>query len=193
MRRRPGLARTLSWAVVTAVLGGWPAWARADTVYADLDRDGQADVVTLAPGRTFTLQVWLSATQTFRQLRSSRQLLKIGAFDLDGNGQLAIVASDVKAGLHIWRRTETGELHRVRPRHTSPSSLAITGRVLTRPVTEAADIPLGGSDWCPTADECDHSTAAAPLRSGRLLSPDSWGLLDGQGMRSASRAPPVSL
>src|SRR5262249_11532803 len=117
MRLRTGLARFFVKAVVSAALLFQPAAALADGASGDIDRDGKRDVVSIVPGSKSTLQVWLSATQTLRHLTLPRPILRVGTFDVDGDGRPEIVASDTDAGLHIWRRTKNGHLKRVRPRH----------------------------------------------------------------------------
>ncbi|HKW03307.1 MAG TPA: VCBS repeat-containing protein, partial [Vicinamibacterales bacterium] len=97
MRLRAAFAKLLSWAAVSAALFFQPATALADAVYADFDRDGKRDVVSIVPGSKSTLQVWLSATQTLRHLRLSRPVLRVVALDLDGDGRPEIVASDTDA------------------------------------------------------------------------------------------------
>jgi hypothetical protein len=177
---------------VTAVLLGRPGAAQAETVYADFDRDGHGDVLTVVPGSPTTLQVWLSSTQTLRQLRVSRPILRVAAFDVDGDGHPEIVASDMSAGLHIWRRTKNGHLHRVRPHRTLPQSLGLSGRGVTRPVTEAADDPMAGSDWVPAAETPTRSTLHPPDASGRLASAVPPAVADPGLAPSSSRAPPIS-
>jgi len=187
MLRRSGLARPLSLAVLTVILVARPGLARAETVYTDIDRDGHRDVLSVSTLSQSTLQVWLSSTQTLKQLRISRPILKIGAFDLDGDGHPEIVASDTSAGLHIWRQTKDGRLKRVKPRHSSPLVPGVSPRGITRPVTEAADIPLGGSD---TIDDRGDVVLAPP--SATDLGPFEVvaAVLDCRFSRAGSRAPP---
>jgi hypothetical protein len=187
MLRRPGLARSLSLAVLTMILVGRPGIARADTVYTDLDRDGHRDVLSFSTVSGSTLQVWLSSTQTLRQLRISRPIMKVGAFDLDGDGNPEIVASDTSAKIHIWRQTKDGRLRRVKPHHSSPLLPGVSTRGVTRPVTEAADIPLGGAD---TIDDRGDVALAPPCASNphqfEVVAP----VLDCLFSLAGSRAPP---
>lgn len=191
MPRRAGLPHILGWVVVTAVLLCRPGAVQGQNVFADIDRDGHGDVLTVAQGSPKTLQVWLSSTQTLRSLRVSRPIVRVTAFDVDGDGRPEIVASDVSAGLHIWR-TKNGRLHRVRPHRALPQSLGLSGRSVTRPITEAADIPLAGSDWVPAADAPTRSTIHAPDATGLQAGSSSPDIVDPGLTPSSSRAPPIS-
>lgn len=187
MLRRAGLARSFSLAVLTVILAARPALARAETVYADVDRDGHRDVLSVSVVSQTTLQVWFSSTQTLKQVRISRPILKVAAFDLDGDGNQEIVASDTSAKLHIWRQTKNGHLRKVKPHHPSPFLPGVSPRGVTRPITEAADIPLGGAD---TIDDRGDVVLAPPsatdLREFEVVA----AVLDCRYSRAGSRAPP---
>jgi hypothetical protein len=187
MLRRSGLARPLSLAVLTVILVARPGLARADTVYTDIDRDGHRDVLSFSIASRSTLQVWLSSTQTLKQLRISRPILKVGAFDLDGDGHPEIVASDTSAKVHIWRQTKDGRLRRVKPHHSSPLLPGVSTKGVSRPVTEAADIPLGGAD---TIDDRGDVVLAPPSATDLRECEVVAAVLDCRYSRSGSRAPP---
>jgi hypothetical protein len=191
MRLRADLGKWLGWAAVSAALLWQPATALADPVYADFDRDGKGDIVSVVPGSRSTLQVWLSATQTLRHLQLPRPVLRIGAFDLDGDGRPEIVASDTDAGLHIWRRTKNGHLKRVRPHPALPFAFSITRPGVGKPMSEAADDPAASSQWTPAAQAADR--VALPLSDslGRYGDPFVLTVLDRGLLSAGSRAPPV--
>jgi hypothetical protein len=190
MRLRTSLSRVLGWAAVSAALLLQPAVAFAEAIYADFDRDGQRDVVSVAPGSRSTIQVWLSATQTLRHLQLTRPILRIVAFDLDGDGRPEIVASDTDAGLHIWRRTKSGHLKRVRPRPTLPVAFSAHRPGVLKPITEAADDPAPTSQWAPTANTAGGAAVRPPNVLGRYGDRFVVTVLDRGLPSSGSRAPP---
>lgn len=191
MRLGTSLARQFARAAISAALLLQPAAALADAVYADIDRDGKRDVVSVVPGSRSTLQVWLSATQTLRHLTLPKPILRVGTFDLDGDGRPEIVASDTDAGLHIWRRTKNGHLRRVRPRPVIPIAFSLSRPGVGNSVTETADDPAATSQWTPTA----HATSgvAPQLRDlfGRYGDPFALTVLDRGLLSCGSRAPPL--
>ena len=191
MRLGTGPARLVGWAVISAALLVQPATALAEAVYADFDRDGKRDVVSVVPGSTSTLQVWLSATQTLRHLRINRPILRIVALDLDGDGRPEIVASDTDAGLHIWRRTRNGHLKRVRPRPAVPIAFSISRPGVGRPVTETADDPAATSQWAPTAHAPTGAALQFPDLLGRYGDRCAVAVLDRGLLSSGSRGPPI--
>jgi hypothetical protein len=190
MRLRAGFAKVLSWAAVSAALFFQPATAFADAVYADFDRDGKRDVVSIVPGSKSTLQVWLSATQTLRHLRLPRPVLRVGVFDLDGDGRPEIVASDTDAGLHVWRRTKNGHLRRVRPRPVVPITFSVSRPGVGKPINEAADDPAATSQWAPTANSAEVARPSLPDLLGRYGDRFAGAVLDRGLLSSGSRAPP---
>lgn len=190
MRLRADFAKVLTWAAVSAALFFQPATALADPVYLDFDRDGKRDVISVVPGSKSTLQVWLSATQTLRHLRLSRPILRVGVFDVDGDGRPEIVASDTDAGLHIWRRTKSGHLRRVRPRPVVPITFSISHPGFGRPNTEAADDPAATSQWAPTANAAEVACPQLPDLLGRYGDRFAVAVLDRGLLSSGSRAPP---
>jgi len=190
MRLRAGFANLLSWAVVSAALFFQPAAALADAVYVDFDRDGQRDVVSIVPGSKSQLQVWLSATQTLRHLHLSRPILRVGVFDVDGDGRPEIVASDTDAGLHVWRRTKNGHLRRVRPRPAVPITFSVSRPGVGKPNTEAADDPAATSQWTPTANSAEVARPHLSDLLGRYGDRFAVAVLDRGLLSSGSRAPP---
>ncbi len=191
MSLRAGLGKWLGWAAVSATLLFQPTTALADPVIADFDRDGKGDMLSVVPGSRSTLQVWLSATQTLRHLQLSRPVLRIGAFDLDGDGRPEIVASDTDAGLHIWRRTKNGHLKRVRPRPAIPIAFAMSRPGVGKPNSEAADDPAATSQWTPAAQAVDRVFTPLSDLLGRYGDPFALTVLDRGLLSVGSRAPPV--
>lgn len=190
MRLPAGFAKVLSWAVVSVALFFRPATAFADPVYLDFDRDGKRDVVSVVPGSKSTLQVWLSATQTLRHLRLSRPILRVGVFDVDGDGHPEIVASDTDAGLHVWRRTKSGHLRRVRPRPVVPITFSLSLPGVGKPNSEAADDPGATSQWAPAANSAEVARPQLPDLLGRYGARFAVPVLDRGLLSSGSRAPP---
>jgi len=191
MRLGTGLARFFAKAVVSAALLFQPAVAFADAAFPDIDRDGKRDVVSIVPGSRSTIQVWLSATQTLRHLTLPRPILRVGTFDLDGDGRPEIVASDTDAGLHIWRRTKNGHLKRVRPRPVVPIAFSMSRPGVGKPVNEAADDPAATSQWMPTAHATDGVTLQLPDLLARYGDRFSQTVLDRGLLSSGSRGPPL--
>src|SRR5262249_10405393 len=111
---------------------------------------------------------------------------------VDGDGRPEIVASDMSAGLHIWRRTKSGHLHRVRPHRALPESVGLSDRGVTRPVGDTTDLPAAGSDSVPTADTPARSTIQPPDTSALQSSSLPAAVADPDFAPSSSRAPPVS-
>lgn len=100
----PCLSRRLAWFVLALGLLLWPrASFASQQIYADFDGDGQRDHATFDPAHASMLRVWLSSTQRAGVLRSRLQLLRLTAIDLDGDGRPELVASDLRAGLHVWK------------------------------------------------------------------------------------------
>ena len=119
----PAVFRRVCLCVWAAVLvGALPRVAAADDLRADFDRDGVTDVVTLDPVSTSLLHVWLSTTQTARELRTSRPIYRMVAVDLDGDGRPELVVSDTHATLHVWRHAGNGRLRPVRPHASARTS-----------------------------------------------------------------------
>jgi hypothetical protein len=193
MLRRAGLVRSLAWAVVTAGLSGLPALAAADTVYADFDRDGLRDIVTVRhSGATSTLEVWLSSTQTLRYLNVSRPILRVRAFDLDGDGRPEIVASDTGAGVHIWRGTKHGHLRRVRPHKAQPDVFSADRHGVDNQAGDSADDPIPGSDWTLAVDAADPFDLLPPNTSIAVALRRASPVLERTLRSSGSRGPPLS-
>jgi hypothetical protein len=78
-------------------------------------------------------------------------------------------------------------LKRVKPHHSSPLLPGVSNRGVTRPVTEAADIPLGGADTIDDRGDVALAPPSAPsLRQFEVVA----AVLDCRFSRSGSRAPP---
>jgi hypothetical protein len=108
MLRRLGIGRLVGWVALAASILAVPGVAAAETVFADVDRDGIRDVLSVLGTSRSTLQVWISSTQQFRKLHTTRPIYRVVAVDVDGDGRPEIVASDTSAKLHIWRQGKNG-------------------------------------------------------------------------------------
>src|SRR5713101_601817 len=85
------------------LLATFAAEAQAGDFYADLDRDGVRDVVSIQPSSG--LVVWLSGTKSLLNLPTRRPIMRVTAADIDGDGRIELVASDTAARLHVWHGT----------------------------------------------------------------------------------------
>jgi len=97
------------------LLGALPARASLREFYADLDHDGVSDVVSIPEGARGLL-VWLSRSHSVLRLRTRLPIFRVAAADVDGDGRMDLVAADMSAGLHVWRRSSRGHLRRMHPR-----------------------------------------------------------------------------
>ncbi|MEO8482945.1 MAG: VCBS repeat-containing protein [Acidobacteriota bacterium] len=100
----PCLSRRFGWLALVLGFLLWPAASYADQhVYADFDGDGQRDHAAFDPTHASMLRVWLSSNPRADVLHSRFHLLRLAAIDLDGDGRPELVATDRRAGLHVWR------------------------------------------------------------------------------------------
>jgi hypothetical protein len=115
------LARSTRWTLsslfVLAATAWLPGRASAETFYADLDRDGRSDIVTIQTVPTPALRVWLSGSDSSMLLPTRRPITHVTASDIDGDGHIDLIASDTSARVHVWHRTSRGRLRTTRPHH----------------------------------------------------------------------------
>jgi hypothetical protein len=134
-----------------------PFTAQAADFYADLDRDGVRDVVTVQGMPSTGLVVWLSGSKSVLLLHTRRPIVHITAADIDGDGRLDLVASDTAAKVHVWHRTIGGKLRPTRPRRAPLASHVGHTSALQR----APDDPVTAVvDDAPSGPPCDTSHPA---------------------------------
>jgi hypothetical protein len=121
-----------------------PAAANADDFFADLDRDGVRDIVTIPKAPARGLLVWLSSSGSFLRLPTRRPITGVTVRDIDGDGRVDLVAADASAKLHVWHRTLHGLLKTTRPRHPVP--LAGPTRSRTFDQSSGTDTPAIGAE-----------------------------------------------
>jgi hypothetical protein len=188
MLRRLGIGRLAGWVALVASVLAVPGIAGAETVFADVDRDGIRDVLSVLGASRSTLQVWISSTQQFRKLHTTRPIYRVAAVDVDGDGRPEIVASDTSAKLHIWRQGKNGRLHRVRARRSAPFRFATAPSV--EGSTDSADVPSGGGD-VKFSGEPLAPASMRPVRVGvRLVAPNAPVVLDRRYHPTGCRPPP---
>jgi len=158
---------TFSGLVALALLMCAPVAARADDFFADLDRDGVRDIVTIPKAPERGLWVWLSSSKRLLRLPTRRPIMGVTTRDLDGDGRLDLVAADTASIVHVWHRTAPGHLKVTRRRHALPSQGSAHPRRLDRASDSGtpAIAPSASSDVT-----CDTDHPAAPT-------PDGWGLV----------------
>jgi hypothetical protein len=101
---------------VLAALVWLPARASAETFYADLDRDGRSDIITIQTVPTPGLRVWLSGSNSSLLLPTRRPITHVTVSDIDGDGHIDLIAADSSARVHVWHRTHRGRLRPMHPR-----------------------------------------------------------------------------
>jgi hypothetical protein len=140
---------------VLAALAVAPASARASQVYGDLDRDGRRDLVSVDPAQSSIVRIWLSSTGSLSLVRAPHPIVKLGVFDLDGDGRPELLAADAAAGLHVWRTNARGHVHPYAPRRPQPRARNATPAGVDDD-DNAADVPFQGT------------TLSAPLAESSL-------------------------
>jgi hypothetical protein len=145
-----------------------PAVASADDFFADFDRDGVRDIVTIPKAPARGLLVWLSGSRSLLRLRTRRQVTGVTARDVDGDGRLDLVAADGSAKLHVWHHTLHGLFRTRRPRHSTPTAVPAHPRTIDQ--SSETDTPAIGSEL-PSDLTCDAVHPEAPtLDLWRLIS-----------------------
>ncbi len=178
------------WSLFAAAGALAPAAARAQQLHVDLDRDGIRDYVSIQHAPVSAVNIWLSSTDSRRQLVTRRPLLGIAVMDVDGDGHPELLAADASARLHAWRHVGRGRFRPVRPRAHAPSASSRPVRVAT---DEPAGVPAGVifSDPSPVGDSTQSVLNPSLERLG-LPSPCSLGAGGLLRLTSAEpRAPPV--
>ncbi len=191
MLRRLGIGRLAGRVALAATFLAVPGVARAQTIFADVDRDGIRDVLSVSNTSRSILQVWFSATQTFRKLHTPRPIFRVAAMDVDGDGRPEIVASDTSARLHVWRQGKSGRLHRVLPRRPAPFTFSST-QSLDGPSSDSADVPSNSSGSnVKSSGESPATGLARPVLIGvRLRAADAPVVLDRRYDPAGCRPPP---
>jgi hypothetical protein len=141
---------------IAALLAVWPGTARAQQLHVDLDRDGVRDNVTIQHAPVSAVRVWLSTSQSERQLRTPVPVLRLAAADVDGDGRPELFAAGASPILLAWRQVAHG---RFRPIHPRPD--VRTPRYAT---TRIADVDPGEAPAlaCPRENELLRDDAHAP-------------------------------
>lgn len=184
--RRGQWLSTLLFALAALV----PAPGLAGALYADLDRDGVRDEVTIQNGPRTGLRVWLSGSRSALILPTRHPVLGIAASDVDGDGDLDLIASDTSAKLHVWHTSHRGGLRRTRP-HRRPSAAGIWNSSGVTPGSDQptnAALPNGGS--VPTADHSHPESLVPGHRTGRVHAAAGHRVASGHAHPSRPRGPP---
>lgn len=186
--------RRIGWLVLVLGLMLWPRASFADQqVYADFDGDGRRDHATFDPAHASVLRVWLSSNQRAGVLHSRLHLLRLAAVDLDGDGHPELIATDRRAGLHIWKAGSG----RFRPyRHRHPGTPRVAHRA---PGKTVEDDPSSPDDSAPSRpygspadlDACPPRIACAVGGSTEVVPPDRRIAARHTLDSSSPRAPPA--
>ncbi len=167
---RPLTARSTRWILsglfVLAALASLPGRALAETFYADLDRDGQRDIITIQVVPVPALRVWLSGSNSSLLLPTRRPIAHVAASDIDGDGHIDLIASDTSSRVHVWHRTHRGGLRPTRPRHVPRTSGVSRSQTLGNP---SGDLPGAVLDeGTSTPVDASHPAGPALLDALRL-------------------------
>ena len=176
---------------VAGALTWLPNIAAADTFYADLDRDGVRDVITIQTVPVPGLRVWLSASNRSLVLPTRRPILGVTTSDIDGDGHIELIASDTSARVHVWHRTSRGGLRPTRPRHApQASSLSHSGRVSSAP-DEPSGAVLDEGSSAPPVDATHPARFPALDVSRALVAAPNTPTTPYNGRPKHARGPPV--
>jgi hypothetical protein len=190
----PRSSRRFGWFVLVLGLMLWPRTSYADQqVYADFDGDGHRDHATFDPAHASLMRVWLSSNQHAGVLHSRMPLMRLAAVDLDGDGRPELVATDRRAGLHVWK---AGGGRFAPYRHRRATTPRVTHRVPGRTVTDdpsspddtAASRPYGSPA---DLDACPPQIAWAANAGTPVLPPDRRLAARHTLDSSSPRAPPA--
>ena len=155
-----GKSVTLSGLFALLLLAFSPAAAHADEVVVDFDHDGIRDIVTIPQAPARGLLVWLSGSNKFFRLATRRPIMRVVARDIDGDGQVDLVAADASARMHVWHRTTHGKLRAARPHRAPPSAGPRHSRTFDQ--SSDTDVPAIG-DEAPTDLDGDTIHPAEPI------------------------------
>ena len=136
--------------VAVGLLPGVAARAQAGDFYADLDRDGVRDVISIQPSSG--LVVWLSGSKSVLKLPTHRPIMRVTAADIDGDGRIELVASDTAARLHVWHQTRGGKLRPTRPRHVPVSPGLTSNRRVHQAPDDASTAAIDEGPAAPPSD-----------------------------------------
>lgn len=180
--RRTGL-------LTVALLAVWPAAARADDLYADLDRDGIRDLIRI---HRSGLLVHLSASGSLHHLKTREAITRVAAADVDRDGRLELVAADRAAALHIWRLGVRGIFKRFHARPHRPVARCDTHRsVGGGPADDTTAILTASVSGAPFT-LLQGFLAAAPSSVGRIVPLAARLPHSSVVRRSLTRGPPPS-
>ena len=176
-----------------ALLTWLPTRAWADDLYADLDRDGVRDVISIQTGPRRGLVVWLSSSQSVFHLPTRLPISRIVAADIDGDGGIDLVAADTSAKIHVWHRSKHGTLRRTHPRHIPPTAGPAHGRGLQEsPETPVPAVAGNGPADAPF--DAPHPAHQTPLTLGiRCASAADPAAASAALSQLQPRAPPAAL
>lgn len=175
------------WAAM--LVAALPRVATAGDLHADFDRDGVSDRVTIDPASTKLLHIWLSTTQTERELRTSRPVYGMAALDLDGDGRPELVVADAQATLHVWRHSDNGRMRLVHPHAAPPQRDARDGANLHEDPTQS-DSALPTRISTPVLDSLPRTPLSPPLTLRGTSPATTVAAFDRPTSAWSSRAPP---
>jgi len=185
------LLRQFGWLAVVCALLAAPRAARADqSVFADFDGDGRRDEARVDELQRRTVNVWLSATQRSRVLRTARPILQLAAGDLDGDGRAELVAAGGDRGLVVWKANHKSKFKLVRSKQLAPRSLRGPSRRLAHGPIDPVVIETAG--WSPDLLGVQRFDLSRPGPSiVRVLPADPVAARSRRDAPAATRGPPA--
>jgi hypothetical protein len=185
------LLRQFGWLTVVFALLGTSRAARADqSVFADFDGDGRRDEARVDDLHRRTVNVWLSATQRNRVLRTTRPILQLAAGDLDGDGRAELLAAGGDHGLVVWKTHHQSKFRLFRSKPLLPRSIRVPSRRLAHGPSDPVVIEPAG--WSPDFLGVNRFDLSRPGPSiVRASSADPVAARSRRDAPSATRGPPV--
>jgi len=176
--------------LVAAALLWLPARAAANTVYADLDKDGRPDIITIVTVPKPGLRVWLSGSNRSLLLLTRRPITHVTVSDVDGDGHVDLIASDESANVHVWHPTSRGRLRATRPR-APPRDPGVSGNQGIH--TASNDLPSAVLDEGASApvDTTHRARTASPDAPGAALTASNSTADTHRARPTQPRAPPL--